>query len=517
MKIGLYIRVSTKNQKDNSSLQTQKILGIEFCKMNKYEYEIFEDVESGGNFKRTEFDKLKEELINKNLDGIWVYDIDRISRDVGVGVEFKKFVFENNFRFFVGFEEKKLVESSDSFEFNIRNVISDFERSKIKVRMDDGKKRLIEDGGKLGRVGYGFDRDKEKKVIVIKEEAKLIKDIFKFYNYKVVKSYGEVFKRILKVYGNGEISESSIGRILKDKKYNGLYVGNFEGEEYKIKLDKIIDDELWEKTQIKINEGKGIWRGNKKDFFLLKGKVVCGDCKEKMWVKKSNQYRYYECSTYMKINKERRKGGDLEFNCKSKVNKYNTVNIDGLEKMIWNGLFEVLNKSEDVKREYKKRFEDGKGGKERFKSNIKFLENKINVLNEKKINYIVEFLGELEKDVIINVKNKIDSEIIEIQKELNGLKEEENRKEYVDSVDGYLELMKNDLNNEFNISRLKDKDKILKKYIKNIEVLRLGNNYEVKLNMYLKDLGEFENENIKIEDKGKIYILKIKSSQFQSI
>ena len=38
------------------------------------------------------FDKLKEELINKNLDGIWVYDIDRISRDVSVGDEFRKFV-----------------------------------------------------------------------------------------------------------------------------------------------------------------------------------------------------------------------------------------------------------------------------------------------------------------------------------------------------------------------------------------------------------------------------------------
>lgn len=512
MKIGLYIRVSTKNQKDNSSLQTQRILGIEFCRINKYEYEIFEDVESGGSYKRFEFDNLKEKIINKNLDGIWVYDIDRISRDVGVGEEFKNFVYKNDFRFFVGFEEKKLVESGDRFEFNIRSVVSDFERGKIKERMDYGKKRLIEDGGKLGRVGYGFIREKDKKIIINREDAKLIKDIFIFYNYKVVKSYGEVFKRILKKYGSSKISESSVGRILKDKKYNGLYIGDFEGAEYRLELDKIIDDELWDKTQIKINENKGVWRGNKKDFFLLKGKVVCGDCKEKMWVKKSNQYRYYECSSYMKNVKEKRKGGNLVFNCNSEENKYNNVNIDGLEKIIWNGLFEVLNKSEDVKKEYKKRFDDGKGGKERFKSNIAFLEDKISVLNKKKINYIVEFLGELEKDLIINVKNKIDSEINEIKKELKELNEEENKKEYFESIDGYIELMKKDLKNDYNISRLKDKDKILKKYIKNIEVLRLGKNYEVNLNMYLKDVSEFEDEDIKIEDNGKIYILKIKTA-----
>ena len=38
MKIGLYLRVSTKNQKENSSLQTQQILVEEFSKRFGYEY-----------------------------------------------------------------------------------------------------------------------------------------------------------------------------------------------------------------------------------------------------------------------------------------------------------------------------------------------------------------------------------------------------------------------------------------------------------------------------------------------
>ena len=75
--------------------------------------------------------------------------------------------------------------------------------------------------------------------------------------------------------------------------------------------------------------------------------------------------------------------------------------------------------------------------------------------------------------------------------------------------------MRYDLENEYKISRLKDKDKIIKKYIQSIEVVRMGRDYNVKLRMYLNDLNNFENEDIKIEDKGKIYILKIKSSQFQ--
>ena len=32
MKVGVYCRVSSENQKDNSSLESQKELGIKFCK-----------------------------------------------------------------------------------------------------------------------------------------------------------------------------------------------------------------------------------------------------------------------------------------------------------------------------------------------------------------------------------------------------------------------------------------------------------------------------------------------------
>ena len=41
MKVGIYIRVSSLSQEDNSSLENQTTLGIEFCKRSNYEYEVF--------------------------------------------------------------------------------------------------------------------------------------------------------------------------------------------------------------------------------------------------------------------------------------------------------------------------------------------------------------------------------------------------------------------------------------------------------------------------------------------
>ena len=95
MKIGLYLRVSTVNQKNNTSLGYQKTLGIDFCEKSDYEYEIFEDVESGGKYNRLEFNKLKEKIKNKELTGIWVYDNDRLSRKVEVGMKIIDFILEN--------------------------------------------------------------------------------------------------------------------------------------------------------------------------------------------------------------------------------------------------------------------------------------------------------------------------------------------------------------------------------------------------------------------------------------
>jgi len=514
MKIGLYLRVSTKNQKENSSFQTQQILGKEFSKRFGYEYEIFKDVESGGKLDRKELNRLLELCRNGELDGLWVYDNDRLSRDYDVSGDLRKIIVEFNLRLFVGFEEVKLSESKDRFDYNIRSVMSDYERMRIKERMDYGKKRLISEGGKLGNVGYGFKR-KDKLIVVDKEESKLIKDIFKFYNYKVVKSYADVFNRILKRYGSNKISESSIGRILNDKKYNGLYKGMLEGDVYEIELEKIIDDELWKKTQNKINDNKGVWRGNRKDFFLLKGKVKCGDCGNKMWVKKSNLYRYYECNTNIKNVKEKRKGSNIVYNCKSELRGFNKINVEGLEKIIWEGLFMVLNESDDVKREYKNRFNKGRGNKERFKANIRHLEEKRDKINEKKINDLSKYIGVFSVEEISELKKKFDDDINEIEVNIKELKEEEDKKEYNESIDGYLELMRMDLMNEYNINRGKDKSKIIKKYIKNIEVLRMESNrsnYEIILDMFLDNLGKYNNEEIEIKDKGQFYILKIKYS-----
>ena len=82
MRIGIYIRVSTDEQKKvGISLRDQEQRGIEFCLRNGYEYEVFSDGGYSGSLgieERPQLNRLVEKILLKEreIDGIFIVDID---------------------------------------------------------------------------------------------------------------------------------------------------------------------------------------------------------------------------------------------------------------------------------------------------------------------------------------------------------------------------------------------------------------------------------------------------------
>ena len=113
--------------------------------------------------------------------GIWVYDNDRLGRDYDVSGEIRRIVTDNNLRLFIGFEEVYLDDSKDRFNYNIRSVMSDYERMRINERFAYGKKRSYSNGRGLGLVPFGYTKDENKKVIINEEERKIVEYIYKTY------------------------------------------------------------------------------------------------------------------------------------------------------------------------------------------------------------------------------------------------------------------------------------------------------------------------------------------------
>ena len=528
MKIGVYCRVSGLSQRENTSLENQKSLGIKFCNQSGYEYEVFTDVESGGKIDRKVFSKLLDECKSGKIDGIWVYDNDRLSRDYDVGGEIRKIIVDSNLRLFIGWEEVQLEESKDRFNYNIRSVMSDYEKLRINERFNYGKQRSYKNGKGLGMLGLGYSKDKFKNVIVVEEEKKIIIDIYKIYLRKDVKTYSDVSKRIISKYGeviNGKrITESRIGLILKDEKFLGkVYRKDFEGNVYEFDIGKIIDDELWNEVLEKRNKVKIINKNVVKKNYLLKGKVNCGCCGSNMWIKRGGkntngvQWSYYYCNNIFRkkrydkkfnayVVKENtfRKNKQVDLveyekmygkftNC-SNV-KSNTISVSKLEELVWVSLYDFLLLNDKIKNEYKIRFEEKLGSKDKFSGKLKYYKEKLSKEKDKKMLMYDKWLEgkvtdedkkdyDLRNDGIVNeIKGKVKS----IQSELDNINNNV-------SVDSYIDLMKNDIKNELNVNRFEDKRRVIDKYVNSVKVKLL--NYNTKMKEY-EIIIELFNDNIK--------------------
>jgi site-specific DNA recombinase len=102
MKVGIYCRVNNINEIGVSSLKNQQKIGIDFCESKGYEFEIYNEIESGGKVEKKELNKLYSKLINKELGGIFVCSWDRLGRDKKEIERFKELINKYDCKIFIG-------------------------------------------------------------------------------------------------------------------------------------------------------------------------------------------------------------------------------------------------------------------------------------------------------------------------------------------------------------------------------------------------------------------------------
>ena len=526
MKIGIYCRVSTEEQRDNTSIEVQKERGIEFCKRNGYEYEVFSEVISGtkvGN-QRDRFIELEEKIYSGEIGGIWLNDYDRFIRDVDVMVYFRNLVEDSGCKVFEGFAEKDIL-GEDSLDFGIRSIISDFERRKILRRMISGRNRRWKEGKGIGKLGFGFE-SKGGEAKLIEEECNVVRDIYKFFLYKNVKKYGDCERYLIKKYGrevNGKrLDTGLVSRVLGNKKYNGLLV--YKSDKYgdfEIELEKIVEDEVFNSAVEKLKYVKGIRVVNSKELYILKGLVFCADCDRRMWIEGSGKivngksYRYYKCSSYKENIKRKTKGlpEDEKFNCSS-GSRGNKISKDKLDEIVWNSLFKILFNSDLIVKEYKKRFDDNLGTKDRFVSKKGYYTKELKRLDDNKNKMINKVLDGIfsDEDYQHWLEGEYEEKKVEINNKLEKVESEILKYGYVDKIENWMDLMKDDLLRDYNIERKEDKRRIVERYISKVYINELNEEVNDKLfeiNLILR-LGNKEG-NVSFEYNGKEKSLNLKT------
>lgn len=242
-----YFRVSTDMQKEDLSLETQEKGGEIFARDNNIEIvKKFTDVMSGGNRNRKGFIEAQKYLEENQgeIDYFIAYDVSRIARDA--------FAFLSLFNKLNLLNVKlKLINNptldSDSpmgkLILTILAAIFEFFRFDNADRVRDNMIVKVKEGKRMNNAPYGY-RIIDKKMVIVPEEAELIKYIYQEY----LKGHGIV--ALERMTGK---DRSTIKQWLNNKVYAGY---NIFG---KRKMNKTTFKPMKNPDETKIVEAKGDW------------------------------------------------------------------------------------------------------------------------------------------------------------------------------------------------------------------------------------------------------------------
>lgn len=345
IRVCLYLRKSTEDVKDNSLKLQQneidKFLNFinSLYKDDYYFYYEKEDIFSEDNVSgmqgrlRPEFNRMLE--IVENNPGYYgvciVYKMDRFSRKL-----------EDTLKYITLLKSFKCVLKALDFDDNgdptsdlLRNilgVVAQYHAQNSALTSIKGTIKKVEENKAVGLLPLGLIQEKvllgdfntkgASKIVIDPSKSIIIKEIFdKFssgFSISEIESYLDG-KGYINNEGN-KIKSQQIRYILTNKRYNGIYVyadptkkrkrkydnGVIKPEyyEYKNAIPKIIDDELFNKVQLMLNN-KLRSRNYSIEYttYLLSDKLSCGCCGKYLtgWSRpkyKGKRYFDYVCVTH---------------------------------------------------------------------------------------------------------------------------------------------------------------------------------------------------------------------------
>ena len=244
-----YLRVSTVNQVDNTSIETQREKIKLYCKLNDIQIvEEFkhEAISAKHEHTREDYQRLIKFIGNKEnkIDAIMVYKSDRIHRSLRNLMNMISYLQKLKIDFISITEQFDTSTAQGMLFLQMLGSFSEFERKLIAERTKSGRianhKKELSSGG---RPPFGY-KMKDKKLIVNEEEAEIVKEIFKLRNK------GKTLEFIGNKFG---MSKQRIHGIIKNQTYTGKYTynGKVEKNNFVLDVEPIVSRYTYNKANLK--------------------------------------------------------------------------------------------------------------------------------------------------------------------------------------------------------------------------------------------------------------------------
>lgn len=287
----IYTRKSHEEglEQEFNSLDAQREAGSAYILSQKHEgWSLIETKYddggySGGSMERPALKRLMEDIAQQKIDVVIVYKVDRLSRSLN---DFARMmdVFDKHQVSFVSVTQQfNTTTSMGRLTLNILLSFAQFEREvtgeRIRDKIGASKQKGMWMGG-CPPLGY---KAEDRKLIIEKDEAKLIQKIFESYASSPsllgicnqLNKEGHTTKRWLSQtnqwHGGGTFTPKYLHRTLTHPIYRGLI--RHKKQTYSGQHEAIIDKSLWDKVQSIIVESQHTTRHQWKSFYLLQGKI----------------------------------------------------------------------------------------------------------------------------------------------------------------------------------------------------------------------------------------------------
>lgn len=433
IRVAIYARVSTEEQAEHGySIDAQLDTLRKYCDIYKWEI-VGEYVDRGVSGKsiegRYELQRLLRDAQDRKFDEVLVWKFNRMARKNIDLLHIVDLLEKNNVAFRSISENFDTTTSMGKFALQMMGAVGELERNTIVDNVKMGHKQRARTGKHNGKVPIGYrsvkvdERGKETRIVVVEEEAALVRNIFEQYaaGHGLKAIANDLNHRDHKTRTGKAFSTCAIRDILD----NPMFVGKIRYNRYENWAERrrngkstelilsdghhpaIISEELWEKVQL-LRQKKSVMP--KKRFegeYLLTGLIRCPECGAAMTASRTvNRAKdgtkivrmYYSCGRF------RSQG--------SSVCHANSVRKDEAEKAVTERIRQAVTQPHILKKVVRSINEHRTGRIKPLRDELAAVQARIDKLEEKKRKYLGLYeMDEIDRDLFAERLNDLNREL----------------------------------------------------------------------------------------------------------
>ena len=336
MRCGIYVRVSTDDQRDNGySIDSQLRMIKEYCEKNDYDIvDVYNDAgHSGKDLMRPEMQRLLKDIKSKKIDKLVAIKVDRLTRNNYDGFWLLNYCEEHDVKIELILEPYDVSTANGEMIFGMNLVFGQRERKEIGARTKRAMEEMALEHIHPSKAPYGYIRNKETGHLEVEPvEAEVVKEIFELCKQgNSTRSIATIMKDNNAYLKQGKWKSDRVYKILT----NSIYIGIFEYGKYKRKpqdilrvenyCEAIIDEVTWNATRNVLVKNK---HSNYGEYIhLFSGLVKCPICGEIMSSSESFKYPNGKQKVYYHLRCK-------NHNCNGFGLHYNTEKIEAKLKQV---------------------------------------------------------------------------------------------------------------------------------------------------------------------------------------